>query len=305
MKLLVPANNVFVDDSKKIVDPWLDFIRNLRFTGVLTEADVTTLKTLITVANTPVDPAVAAAAAAAATYVVNYQYFSASGTWIKPASGFGTVALIRCWGGAGSGASVSNPATPGDTQDGGGGGGGGFVDRWVVLSSLGSTEAVTIGPGGAGIVNPNVGNAGTDTTFGSWVLAPGGGGGTRASNATTAGGYGAGLSAGSTGVGATPGSTTTTAQTARNGDAGGAGGSGQAPGGDAYRGGGGGGGIRRQNGGANTVTQIGGVSVLAGNGGASAATNGVTGSFPSGGGGACYSGTSGDGAAGQCEVYVF
>lgn len=95
----------------------------------------------------------------------NVQIFSSSGTWTKPSSG--TVALIQVWGAGGSGGA----------NGGGGGGGGGYNQSIVLLSTLGATETVTIGTGGAASNSSNSGSPGGTTTFGSWVAAYGGSGG--------------------------------------------------------------------------------------------------------------------------------
>lgn len=124
------------------------------------------------------------------------QVFTSSGTWPKP-SGFSSkaYALIQAWGGGGGGARHSTGANAG------GGGGGGYKEFWILLSSLGATETVTIGAGGAGRTSSNGdGTAGGNTTFGSWVTAYGGGGGGGGSSGSTYAGIGANnLSAGGTG----------------------------------------------------------------------------------------------------------
>ena len=111
-----------------------------------------------------------------ATTGANVQTFTASGTWTKPSSG--TLALIKCWGAGGSGA--------GGNSAGNAGAGGSYVETAILLSTLGSTETVTIGTGGVASNSTNSGSSGGTTTFGSRVSAYGGAG---AVNATSNGAH--------------------------------------------------------------------------------------------------------------------
>jgi Glycine-rich domain len=95
------------------------------------------------------------------------QTFDSSGTWTKPSTG--TIAMLECWGGGGgryAGAGY-----------GGGGGGGGYNSKWIALSSLGATETVTVGAGGAGRSSDTAGGTGGTSSFGTQLYAYGGGGG--------------------------------------------------------------------------------------------------------------------------------
>lgn len=124
---------------------------------------------------------VSQAASASGGKAADQQVFTSSGTWTKP-SGFGAKAyvLIQAWGAGGGGARHST------ANNAGGGGGGGYKEFWLLLSSLGATETVTIGAGGAGRTSTNGnGTAGGNTTFGSWVTAYGGGGGGSSGNTYT------------------------------------------------------------------------------------------------------------------------
>ena len=101
---------------------------------------------------------------------VDVQTFTSSGTWTKPSLGANSRVLIQAWGGGGSGGKTA-------TYGAGGGGGAGYKERWVTLSSLGATETITIGAGGAARTTDGVGNVGGTTTAGTLVTAYGGSGG--------------------------------------------------------------------------------------------------------------------------------
>jgi hypothetical protein len=106
------------------------------------------------------------------------QTFDSSGTWTKPA--FGSMARIQVWGGGGGGSrntSTSNVI---------GGGGGGYNEITVPLSSLSTTESVTVGAGGAGRTgSTGGGGSGGNSTFGSLITAYGGAGMESGTSATT------------------------------------------------------------------------------------------------------------------------
>jgi hypothetical protein len=273
-------------------------------TGTETRKGVLELATTAEVVNgsdtaRAVTPAGVAAALAAftAAMAADYQAFTGSGTWTKP-SGFGSEAraFIQVWG-AGGGGGRANAS-----GNAGGGGGGAYVERWILLSSLGSTETVTIGAAGAGgASNDTNGTAGGNTTFGAWLTGYGGGGGGRAAADASAGSGGGGTWAAA--------GTTAGGGNATNSDApskGGIGASVTSSGGccpvetntaasNSHSGGGGGGGKN------NATLIAAGTSVIGGSGGAS----GVAGTAPGGGGGGNVNAEAGAGAAGQCFVTVF
>lgn len=245
-------------------------------------------------------------AATGTAKAANVQTFNSSGTWTKP-SGYGAnaMAFVEAWGAGGSGGRGSAAVTSG-------GGGGGYNERWVPLSSLGSTETVTVGAGGAAKTTDGNGNTGGNSSFGSWLSAFGGGGG-GGSGAT--GGTGGGpLGAGNISI-STPGLPlimtswdgtvahyqgevdATTGAPSDGWFHGGGGGWGGGAGAKSMYGGGGGGG---------STAGAGGTSVVGGSGGAGAtSTSGVAGSQPGGGGGGTRTGAaSGAGGAGRIRITV-
>lgn len=244
---------------------------------------------------------------AAVSNVPDRQVFDASGTWTKP-TGFSAnaFAVIEAWGAGGSGGKGSTK--------GAGGGGGGYVKKTVALSSLGSTETVTIGAGGAAVTTANTDGAnGGNTTFGSVVTAYGG----RGAVSGYGGGGGGPLGAGAAEV---PGSPLILSNYA-SGDSypvyAGSGGYSTYSAGDAVDHGGGGGGyvistnggksVNGGGGGGGYSSGTGGTSINGGAGGAGAnGSSGSNGSQPGGGGGGTNTGTSsGAGADGRVIVTVY
>lgn len=228
------------------------------------------------------------------------QVFTSSGTWTKP-SGFSSKAysFIQCWGGGGG---ASRAVAISFLS---GGGGGQYSQLWILLSSLGSTETVTIGAGGAGRTgSAGDGSAGGTTTFGSFFPVYGGGGGSSTGYGARGGSpMGAGVAGSSTnGVagsltadGATfvlpllpawqggYGKSATSYPARLSADS-----------------------LMAGAGGGSANSTAGGTSIGGGNGGTAAATAGA-GSQP-GGGGASSTNTNtdgGSGAAGKCIVTVF
>lgn len=225
---------------------------------------------------------------------VDIQTFTTAGanTWTKPTGALRV--LVELWGGGGGG---------GRGNSGAGGGGGEYRSFWFDASSLGSTETVTVGAGGAARGTDGTGNAGTSTTFGSKLTAASGAGG-GGGGANQAGGgagspiaqvdnfWGSGVSAGvgQSGIYAAAGGGV------NNGT-----GAAFAAGTSLYGGGGGGAG-----GTASTTT--GGTSVHGGAGGngSNGSSNGTAGTQPGGGGGGTSgSGTSGKGGDGKAIVTTF
>lgn len=260
---------------------------------------------------------------------VNIQTFTSSGTWTKP-SGYaaGSRVLIQAWGGGGSG---------GRADSSGGGGGGGYIEKWVLLSAMGSTETITVAAGGASVTSgTGNGASGGNTTVGSVATAYGGGGGQgNAGTIYVGGGGGSPFAAGTVGTnsgsnlarlgggGYRSGYANATifvrseqSGTVQNSDysndatniwGGGGGGGGFESGcsnfdfkaGCAVYGGGGGG--------SSSSYLTAGTSVLGGNGGAgTTGANATAGTAPAGGGGGSRSSyNSGAGARGQVTITVF
>lgn len=120
----------------------------------------------------------------AAVLAFDVQTFTASGVWTKPP--VGRFALIQIVGAGGGGARRS-------AGNGSGGGPGGYVELLLPLSSLGSTETVTIGLGGAvQAVDNTVGWPGGLTSFGAHITMYGGRGGSHAAAGTLLMGGGSG-----------------------------------------------------------------------------------------------------------------
>jgi len=111
--------------------------------------------------------------------VIDYQAFTATGSWIKPSGATGDdIVTGFIWAGGGGG-------------EGGGGGGGACFQFWYKASQLSATEAVTIGGGGA------AGQAGGNSSFATnnsarviTVYGGGRGGGSTVNNGGGGGGGG-------------------------------------------------------------------------------------------------------------------
>ncbi len=111
----------------------------------------------------------------------DFQEFTSSGSWVKPAGK--TAVYVFALGAGGGGASGSRGANGGLARSGGPGGGGGHSSRWYAASTLAGTVTVTIGAGGAGgtamaegsnSVAGNEGSYGGETTFGTVSVGLGG-----------------------------------------------------------------------------------------------------------------------------------
>lgn len=120
-------------------------------------------------------------------------YYTSSGNWTKTDRVFGILVCCIGPGGGGGGGTATGPST--NAYGGRGGGGGAVVYRWIPSYLLSSSVSITVPTGGRGGIGRtsgtgNAGTSGSNTMFGSWVIAAGGGSGSGAS--TTATGFGAG-----------------------------------------------------------------------------------------------------------------
>lgn len=222
--------------------------------------------------------------------VTTYDTAASPATWTKPTNL--KWIKVELWAGGGGGGSYANA---------GGGGGGAYNTKIIDVASLGATETVTIGAGGAR------GNDGGKSSFGTHCEAYGGGKGSGASNSYGGGGGGQ-LSVGiSEGAGGSPvGGAGGNVSVGGESYAGGGGSSNSSgTGGKSYYGGGGGGGyggtggasVYGGGGGGGESGGAGGTSIFGGAGGAGTGT-GVAGSVPGGGGG-------GEAAGGNGRVIVY
>jgi hypothetical protein len=182
-------------------------------------------------------------------------YYTSDGTWTKADYPGIRAVRVRCQaaGGGGGGAAIT---AAGQGSAGSGGGGGGYTEALVLAASLGATEAVTVGTGGAGNSGA-AGDTGEDSSFGAHAVTTGGLGGATltasGNNGFQPGGAGGGVSTGDVSFLSSPGSPgLRTASTSIGGN-----------GGPSHLGGGGGG----------TTNATGGAGRIYGGGGGGAGNN--------------------------------
>jgi hypothetical protein len=233
------------------------------------------------------------------TETVNTQIFTADGTWTKPswATDGKELVIVHMWGGGGGG---------GVSVAGSGGGGGAFVFGYFIAGNLGSTQAVTVGLGGAQTATFVSAADGANSIFagltayggqGMYSSGAGGGGGGWFSRDTTENQEGGAPLGGANTAGSSPDSTfgggygagnvTRSGQSIYGGGGGGC--SSFFSGANSVYGGGGGMGVTGTN----------GKSIFGGDGG----TRTVAASAPGGGGGSNTT-SIGSGARGEVRVYT-
>lgn len=123
--------------------------------------------------------------------------FTATGTWSKATLNPSFI-VVKARGGGGGGGTVPSGSV---NRVGAGGGAGGYSEKKILSASLGATETVTIGAGGA------ASSAGGNTTFGAHLTASGGAAGAvgGATQYSATGGAGGAASSGDRNVTGNPG----------------------------------------------------------------------------------------------------
>jgi len=135
---------------------------------------------------TPLRVSQAIAALVPAGTTVNYQSFTATGTWTKPAGiSANAVVVVQVWAGGGGGGKGNSTNTAA-----GGGGGGAFVQATYLASALSATQAVTVGAGGVSISASGSGNNGGSSSFSTAIVYGGEGGPGGASSGSRNGSHG-------------------------------------------------------------------------------------------------------------------
>ena len=205
---------------------------------------------------------------------ISRQVFSANGTY-TPTPGM-VYADVEVVGGGAGGGGCDN-SIPNFPNAGGGGGGGGYAREILTAATIGVSQAVTIGAGGAGgVAGPNNGSPGGSSSFGALLASTGGGGGSLSGGGSAGdGGPGGTGSGGDYNVTGTPGTPGTTFATGGGGQWGNGG-----PGGSSFFGGGAQGAVPNNNG--NNATSFGGGGsggVILGSTGAVAGGNGFDGAI--------------------------
>lgn len=116
------------------------------------------------------------------TFKLTTRVFNSSADYTPPPGLL--YAIVECIGAGAAGGGAWNTGN----FAGGGGGGGGFSRSLLSAAQIGSSQVITVGGGGAGVVG--IGNNGGITSFGALVIANGGLGGQPADGANYFGGPG-------------------------------------------------------------------------------------------------------------------
>ena len=106
---------------------------------------------------------------------IRTEVFTTSGTWNKTTIGSATGIYVEVRAGGGGGGGAPNPGSNAEMSGGGGGGQGERAFKSIDAASLGATETVTVGAGGAANAGAQGGNGG-NSSFGAHVSANGGNG---------------------------------------------------------------------------------------------------------------------------------
>ncbi len=176
--------------SSSLGNGWLAYIRNSG-TGVITldPNSSETIDGLSTFAIYPGDTRIVQCDGSNLRTIMldgGVQTFTSSGSFIVPSHVTGLI--VDCWGGGGGGGAGSQN----DSRSGAGGGGGAHIQKKLLPITAGTSVTITIGAGGnAGTGNGGSGSTGGVTSFGTYVKAYGGRGGT-AQGSGGAGSFGSG-----------------------------------------------------------------------------------------------------------------
>ena len=176
--------------SSSLGNGWLVYIRNSG-TGVITldPNSSETIDGLSTFAIYPGDTRIVQCDGSNLRTIMlkgGVQTFTSSGSFIVPPHITGLI--VDCWGGGGGGGGGSS----GDSRSGAGGGGGAHAQKKLEAITAGTSVTVTVGAGGnAGSGNGGTGGSGGVSSFGTYLQAYGGRGGT-AQGSGGAGSHGTG-----------------------------------------------------------------------------------------------------------------
>lgn len=232
---VVGGNGITVTGSGTKTDPYT-VTSNIALNLVV--ADTGSVDMTLTGSGTVADPTTISAIATGTIPSVSVQTFTTIGIWTRPTGK--SIARVLCIGAGGGGGSGANGATGTNKPGGGGGGGGGASINDFYITDLPATVPITIGTGGAGAVAQSgtvpgsAGANGTATTFGTYLSADGGqggsvGGGGASGGNSLGGNGGGGTFTGGTGGTAVPGPTPMAITPAVYGLAASGGGAGQGP----------------------------------------------------------------------------
>ena len=134
------------------------------------------------------------------SFSVNIQAFGTPGTTTYTPTAGMVYVFVECLGAGGGGGGALNATTGVTTSAGGGGGAGEYRIGTFSAATIGASQTVTIGTGGAANSGAAGGNGG-NSTLGALIGSVGGGGGTTgAAGAITVGGAGSGGGGGSGGT---------------------------------------------------------------------------------------------------------